>query len=95
MKSVNIAALKNRLSAYLAEVRTGQELLVCDRTTPVARILPVTRGATADEELQVLAAQGKVRLGGRPVDDAFWDLPAPRVRPRVLKRALERERDGD
>lgn len=95
MKSVNIAALKNGLSAYLAEVRTGQELLVCDRNMPIARILPVTHGATADEELQLLAAQGKVRLGGNPVDEAFWDLPAPRVRPQVLRRALERERDGD
>lgn len=94
MKSVNVAELKSRLSAYLNEVRTGEEILVRDRRTPIARILPVTRTGNDDEELQLLAAQGKVRLG-EPLDDAFWDLPAPRVRPEVLKRALEQERDGD
>lgn len=94
MKSVNVAELKSRLSAYLNEVRTGEEILVRDRQTPIARILPVTRSGDDDEELRLLAAQGKVRLG-EPLDDAFWDLPAPRVRPEVLKRALEHERDGD
>lgn len=93
MKSVNVAELKSRLSAYLNEVRTGEEILVRDRQTPIARILPVTR-SDDDEELQLLAAQGKLRLG-EPLDDAFWELPAPRVRREVLKRALEQERDGD
>lgn len=94
MKSVNVAELKSRLSAYLNEVRTGEEILVRDRQTPIARILPITRSGDDDEELHLLAAQGKVRLG-EPLDDAFWDLPAPRVRPEVLKRVLEHERDGD
>ena len=95
MKSVNVAELKNRLSAYLNDVRTGQEILVRDRQTPIARILPVTVGAAADEELRLLAAQGRIRLGGEPLDESFWDLTAPRVRTSVLKRALEQERDGD
>jgi prevent-host-death family protein len=64
MKSVNLADLKNHLNAYLSEVRAGQELLVRDRQTPIARILPVAHGAGEDEDLQRLAAQGKVRLGG-------------------------------
>jgi len=93
MKSVNVAALKNHLSAYLNEVRAGQEILVRDRQTPIARILPVARGAGEDEELQMLAAQGKVRLGGDPIDETFWSLPAPRVRAAAVKRALDEERD--
>ena len=95
MKSVNVAELKNRLSAYLGEVRAGREILVRDRQTPIARIVPVTRDANDDEELRRLAAEGKVRLGGRPIEEAFWRLPAPRVRADVLKRAIERERDGE
>ena len=46
-----------------------------------------------DEELQRLAAQGKVRLGGAPLDETFWALPAPRVRAAAVRRALDQERD--
>jgi len=40
MKKVGIAELKAGLSAYLAEVRGGERLVVCDRTTPVAWLVP-------------------------------------------------------
>jgi prevent-host-death family protein len=93
MKSVNIAELKNRLSQYLNDVRTGEEILVRDRKTPVARIVPVGRDANEDEELRTLAARGKIRLGEGFVDRSFWNLPAPRVPAHVLKRALAQERD--
>ena len=92
MRCVNIAELKNRLSLYLNEVKSGQEILVRDRETPVARILPVIREADEDRELRALAVRGKIRLGHQPLDDSFWDLPAPRVPMQVLKRALDRER---
>jgi prevent-host-death family protein len=93
MKSVNVAELKDRLSAYLNEVRGGQEILVRDRKTPIARIVPVTHGAGDDEELRLLAAEGKVRLGGEPLDESFWRLPAPRLKAQLLKRAVDQERD--
>jgi prevent-host-death family protein len=93
LKSVNIAELKNRLSAYLNEVRAGQEVLVRDRTTPIARIVPVAHGADEDDELHALAAQGKVRLAETVMDESFWDLPAPRVSLEALRQALNRERD--
>ena len=92
MRSVHISELKDRLSFYLNEVRTGQEILIRDRDTPIARILPITRDADDDRELHALAAQGKLRLGGRPLDKSFWDLPAPRVPAQALRRALEHER---
>lgn len=40
MKKVGIAELKAGLSGYLAEVRRGERLVVCDRTTPVAWLVP-------------------------------------------------------
>ena len=36
-----MSELKARLSAYLADVRAGGEVLVCDRATPIARLVPV------------------------------------------------------
>jgi len=40
MTTAKISELKARLSAYLAEVRSGGEVLVYDRATPIARIVP-------------------------------------------------------
>jgi prevent-host-death family protein len=95
MRSVNVADLKNRLSYYLSEVRAGGEILVRDRNTPIAKIIPITDGCEADHELRALAAQGKVRLPEIVLDESFWDLPAPRVAPAVLKRVMEDERSED
>ena len=50
MKKVGIAELKAGLSAYLAEVRNGERLVVCDRTTPVAWLVPY---GEAEEALMV------------------------------------------
>jgi prevent-host-death family protein len=93
MRSVNIAELKNRLSQYLNEVRSGTEIVVRDRNTPIARILPIEKGGSDDETLQALAGRGKLRLGGQPVGGDFWKLPAPRVSASALRRAVDLERD--
>jgi prevent-host-death family protein len=41
MKQVGIADLKAHLSGHLRAVKKGEPLLVMDRGTPVARLLPV------------------------------------------------------
>jgi len=93
LKTVNIAELKNRLSVYLNEVKAGREIVIRDRNTPIARIVPIGHGADQDEELHALAAEGKVRLSENLIDESFWDLPAPRVSAEALRRALSSERD--
>jgi prevent-host-death family protein len=40
MKTAKVAELKARLSAYLAEVRAGGTVVVYDRKTPIARLVP-------------------------------------------------------
>ena len=41
MKSAKVSELKAKLSAYLAEVRKGDTVIVYDRNTPVARLVPI------------------------------------------------------
>ncbi len=41
MKDVKIADLKSRLSHYLREVRAGEIVTILDRSTPIARIVPI------------------------------------------------------
>lgn len=40
MQRAQIAELKAHLSKYLAQVRTGDTVIVCDRHTPIARLVP-------------------------------------------------------
>ena len=78
MRTVRIAELKSRLSAYLNEVKAGKEILVRDRDAPIARIVPL-RGDDYETDRLNLAAEGRIRLGsGEPLDDSFWNMPAPK-----------------
>ena len=73
MNKAKIADLKNNLSRYLAYVREGGEVLVLDRDTPVARLVPFAapreRGGAgvrrrgADERLADLERQGLIKRG--------------------------------
>lgn len=40
MKSVNIAKFKAELGKYLGYIRRGEEIIVLDRSEPLARVLP-------------------------------------------------------
>jgi len=95
MRSVNIAELKNHLSAYLNEVREGEEILIRDRNLPIARIVPITRAEDLDAELLALAAAGKARLPEAALPESFWELPAPKIPMKKLVAALRADRDED
>lgn len=43
---VNIADLKARLSEFVEQVEGGEEILVCRRNLPVARLVPLASPAT-------------------------------------------------
>lgn len=44
MNQAKIAELKTNLSAYLSRVRNGETIVVCDRSTPIARLVPYDAG---------------------------------------------------
>jgi prevent-host-death family protein len=63
MRSVNIGDLKARLSAHIQRVRRGEEVLVCERNKPVARIIPIRLEGRSDQERRLIA---------RGVRPNFW-----------------------
>ena len=93
MRSVNIATLKNQLSRYLNEVRRGEEVLVRDRKTPIAKIVPLSRAPEAEEA--ALVAAGLLRLPEAALPASFWSMPAPRVPLRRIVSAVEAERNEE
>lgn len=44
-KTVGVAELKAELSAYLRSARAGNAIVVCDRETPIARLVPYAADA--------------------------------------------------
>lgn len=83
MKEVGIAELKARLSEYLRRVRAGDGLIVLDRSTPIARIVPWAQPATP------LRVRGPKRPSTRPCDVR---LPRPASLERDVVELLLEDR---
>lgn len=52
MKRAQVSELKARLSEFLAGVRAGGDVVVYDRVTPIARIVPFE--AAEDDDLEIV-----------------------------------------
>ena len=94
MATVGVARLKAKLSAFLARVRAGEEIVVTDRGVPVARIVAIKPAADDDEKrLEHLEREGKIRRGSGELPPGFWSLPRPRDAGNLVRRALIEERE--
>jgi prevent-host-death family protein len=98
MRSANIGVLKNQLSAYLKFVRNGEEVIVCDRNVPIARILPLALDAVSDDPEGYAGEEARLIAAGilsppadsRPIDwDAFWAIPTGTVPDEAIAEAIE------
>ncbi len=70
MRTVNIGELKNQLSSYLQHVRNGEEIVIRDRSVPIARILPFHYDSGWEQEAQLIAS-GAMKM---PEQDMDWEL---------------------
>jgi antitoxin (DNA-binding transcriptional repressor) of toxin-antitoxin stability system len=90
MRTVAIGVLKNQLSAYLHRVRAGEEIIVRDRQTPIARIIPMGPTELDDEERE-LVTQGLLIPAKQKFDyQAFASIGAGMKRKPGTKAALDR-----
>ena len=58
---VNIAELKNNLSKYIAVSEKGEEITICKRNIPIAKIIPVP-GTAHKNRTQLGCGRGSVRI---------------------------------
>jgi prevent-host-death family protein len=92
MRTANIGTLKNQLSAYLKYVRNGEEVIICDRNVPIARITPLEAPTNYDAEEARLIAAGILipPKDPTPMDwDAFWAIPTGNVSDQAIKDAMD------
>lgn len=94
MKSAAIAELKAHLSRYLSRVKAGEEILVTERSVPIARLVPVDPRTGELESLRDLERQGLIRLGRARLPKDFWKLPRGRDPRALVRKAVVDEREG-
>jgi len=80
MKQVMISELKAKLSSYLADVRAGQTVVVCDRRTAIARLVPFDQSA---DDFRVAPATDRL--------PSVRELPKVRMRKEMDVVAVLRE----
>ena len=95
-RTAGVSELKASLSAYLARVKAGEEVVVTERGTPVAKLIPIPRDESSDmAHLRDLERRGLLRIGTGHLPDDFWERPMPEdPEGLVLKGLLEERRTG-
>ena len=84
MKSAKVSELKAKLSAYLADVRRGDSVVVYDRHTPIAHLIPIP---DESDDLVIIDAVAP--------PSTLKNLKGVRPRKRIHVGNLLRESRGD
>lgn len=97
VKTVGLRELKNRLSEYIRQVRSGEGVLVTDRGEVVAELTPPGHGPTdaaVPPGLLALAKRGLLTVGGPSDASVYPALSRPRRQKRTSARQLLDEERG-
>ncbi len=94
MQTAAVSELKASTSEYLAKVKSGEEILITDRGTPIAKIIPLRRtdDALAARMMQLERA-GMIRRGTGAITEDFWTAARPQNRSGSALAALLAERE--
>ena len=96
MKTVGLRELKNRLSEYVRQVRSGENVLVTDRGEVVAELTPPGKAmheSGLPSGLVAFARRGLLTLGSDNRADLYPQLPPALKRHRVAQ-LLDEDREN-
>ena len=93
MKTASVSQLKTSLSAYLRQVKIGEEVLITEHGRPIARLLPIENPVSLSEHLQEMEKKGLLKRGEKPLPANFWDLPRPADPQGAVRSAVLSERE--
>jgi prevent-host-death family protein len=97
MLVATITEAKNRLSALIDQVRSGESVLIVDRGTPVARLeSAVSAAPDAEGRIARLERAGSVRAARKPpaIDLLSKEPPSPRPGASAVAAILDERREG-
>lgn len=95
MKVVNISDLKAQLSAHIRLVEEGEEVVICDRNKPVARIVPYHLDDYSEQEQRLIARGALVPSLRRRSRSASvtWPEPPGNISDEVMEKVWQDERE--
>jgi prevent-host-death family protein len=94
VKTVSITDLKAKLSAHIQLVKRGQEIIICERNKPVARIVPCSVEDYSEREKRLIASGVIAPARKKRKEPVSWPKPAGHVSDEVMKRIWQEEREG-
>jgi len=96
MRTAKISELKAKLSAHIQYVKNGEEVLILDRNTPVARLVSVGSVEDYDERERRLIAKGILTppRAPRKKGEKWPEPPGPMISREVMEQVWREERDG-
>ncbi len=94
MKTVNISDLKAQLSAHIQLVKNGEEVLVCDRNKPVARIIPCHLQDRSKQEQRLVARGVLTPPLKKRLASVSWPEPPGNVSDEVMEQVWREEREN-
>jgi prevent-host-death family protein len=94
MRTVNISDLKARLSAHLQLVKDGEEVLICDRNHPVARIVPCRMEDHSEQERRLVARGLLSPPLKKRRSPAVWPEPPGSVSDEIMEKVWREEREN-
>jgi prevent-host-death family protein len=94
MRTVKISDLKAQLSAHIQWVRDGEEVLVCDRNQPVARIVPCRLEDQPVRERQLIARGILTPPLQKRSSPVSWPKPPGNIPDDVVERLWQEEREN-
>jgi prevent-host-death family protein len=95
MRTAKISELKAKLSAHIAYVKNGEEVLILDRNTPVARLVSVGPFEAEDARMRRLIAKGILTPPKAPRPEGYIlpEPPGPMISQEVMDQVWKEERE--
>ncbi len=93
MKTTTVSKLKASLSAYLRQVKAGEEVLVTERGRPIAKLTSALGSGPLPDHLIEMEKQGLIKRGAHKLSKKFWDLPRPLDPKGAVRKTLLQERE--
>jgi len=96
MAATSVSELKARLSAYLDQVKAGEEVIVTERGHAIARLVPFTRSGPTPAEYEEMIRSGQIKPAEKPLnpgDPIPWEM-VPDPEGFALKALLQEREEG-
>lgn len=94
-KVASVSKLKAHLSAYLEQVKAGEEIVVTDRGKPVARVVPIKVETDEEARIERLIREGVLRPGrGGSILETLKNRTRVTCKASVVEALLEEREEG-